>query len=203
MNVKEYIESGILEMYLLGDVSESERLEVEKMKALHHEISDELMQIEIGLEKFGQMNKKEPHAAVKPMILATLDFVKRMENGETPSHPPLLTSTSKKEDYKEWLNRTDFGEPKEIEEIHGKIISMNAETGATLVVWIKHMAPEEVHHAEYEKFLILEGTCDIVVSGKIHSLIPGDFFQIPLYEDHEVIVTSENPCKVILQRTAA
>jgi mannose-6-phosphate isomerase-like protein (cupin superfamily) len=173
------------------------------MKDLHPEVSKELEQIELGFEQFDQLNKKQPHGAVKPMILATLDFVKRMENGESPSHPPLLTANSKKQDFAQWLDRSDFENPEEIEEIYGKIISMNAETGGTLVVWIKHMAPEEVHHAEYEKFLILEGTCDIVVSGKVHSLVPGDFFQIPLFEDHEVIVTSEIPCKVILQRTAA
>ncbi|MBK8606437.1 MAG: hypothetical protein IPN82_06270 [Chitinophagaceae bacterium] len=38
------------------------------------------------------------------------------------------------------------------------------------------MAPQEVHDDEHERFLILEGTCDIVVGNNIHQLVPGDYF---------------------------
>jgi len=73
----------------------------------------------------------------------------------------------------------------------------------TALLWLRYMAPQEVHHHEYEKFLILEGSCDIIVGNKTHSLLPGDYFCIPLHERHEVRITSSMPCKAILQRVAA
>lgn len=55
MNIKEYIESGILESYLLGELSPEERKEVEKNVAEHPEIRAELEQIELALEQYAVM----------------------------------------------------------------------------------------------------------------------------------------------------
>jgi mannose-6-phosphate isomerase-like protein (cupin superfamily) len=65
------------------------------------------------------------------------------------------------------------------------------------------MAPQELHHDEHEKFLIVEGSCTISVEDKSYDLVAGDFLQIPLHKKHHVTVTSSIPCKVILQRAAA
>ncbi|MEO5942329.1 MAG: cupin domain-containing protein, partial [Ferruginibacter sp.] len=105
------------------------------------------------------------------------------------------------ETYAPWLNRSDMTAP-DNEAIFAKIIGYTPEA-TTAIVWIKEYAPHEVHDHEYEKFLVVEGTCDIIVEGKVHSLIPGDYFAIPLHKKHVVKVTSIIPCKVILQRIAA
>lgn len=60
-----------------------------------------------------------------------------------------------------------------------------------------------MHINELEKFLILEGTCDITIEDEVYSLKAGDFLSIPLYKKHDVRITSLNPCKAILQRLAA
>ena len=73
----------------------------------------------------------------------------------------------------------------------------------TAVIWIGQMAPDETHDDEHEKFLILEGTCDITVGNDVHHLKAGDYFAIPLHKTHMVKVTSDVPCKAILQRIAA
>ena len=65
------------------------------------------------------------------------------------------------------------------------------------------MAPEEIHTNEFERFLIVEGSCDIQIGETVHQLQAGDFLSIPLFENHFVTVTSSIPCKVILQRVAA
>ena len=90
----------------------------------------------------------------------------------------------------------------EHQDIFAKIIGYAPEV-TTAIVWIKEMAPEETHTDEYEKFLIIEGTCDIVIEHKVHQLKAGDYFSIPLHANHHVVVTSEIPCKAILQRVAA
>lgn len=46
METREYIESGILELYVFGNLSEEEALEVTKMAAEHEEIRAEILSIE-------------------------------------------------------------------------------------------------------------------------------------------------------------
>ena len=46
MNSKEYIESGILELFVYGKLSEEENKEVLEMAAKHPEVQDEIIAIE-------------------------------------------------------------------------------------------------------------------------------------------------------------
>ena len=92
--------------------------------------------------------------------------------------------------------------PDNFKDFHAKIIGYTPEM-VTAIVWIRNMAPHEVHDDEFEKFLILEGTCDITIGDKVHKMASGDSLSIPLHIDHFVTVTSDIPCKAILQRIAA
>lgn len=200
--VSEYIASGILELYVLGMISAEESVEVEKMMALHPEVKDEVRAIEESLETYAQANAVQPHETVKPLLLATIDYMQRLENGEAPVTAPIMHEGTTAGDFEEWISRSDFQNPEMTEDIHVKLIAASPQA-TTAIVWIKYLAPDEVHHDEHEKFLILEGTCDIIVGDKTHSLKAGDYFQIPLHADHRVVVTSTTPCKVVLQRVAA
>ncbi len=202
MDIKEFIASGVLEMYVLGQASESECAEVEQLALVHPEIKSELDAIERALEERDFQNAIMPHDTVKPMVFSVIDLIGRLESGEQLGNPPMLTETSIVEDYAEWLNREDMVAPTEFENLFGKIIGADEKMN-TLIVWIKHIAPEEVHIDEHEKFLIVEGTCTIRVGKTNNYFKAGDYFQIPLHIEHEVTVTSDIPCKVILQRVAA
>jgi len=119
------------------------------------------------------------------------------------SFPPLLHKNSKIKDYSEWINRPDLNIPvSNREDIFAKIIG-HTPAVTTAIVWIKKEAPREIHDHEFESFLIIDGTCNIMVSGKANHLVPGDYFTMPLHQYHQVIVTSAIPCKAILQRVAA
>lgn len=201
-NISSYIDSGILEAYVLGIATVEEASIVEKMLLTHPQIKNELEQIESSLEQYASKHAVEPHATMKPLLFATIDYTERLKKGEAPSFPPLLNKNSKIADYAEWINRPDMVLPAESDEIFLKIIGYTPQA-TTAIVWIKEMAPDEVHHDEFESFLILEGTCDIIIGDKIHKLVPGDYLSIPLHTDHEVRVTSSAPCKVILERKAA
>ena len=63
--------------------------------------------------------------------------------------------------------------------------------------------PEEIHHNLRESFLLLQGTCTCLVGEATYELNAGDFLEIPLDAEHNVIVTSEEPVIAILQRLAA
>ena len=198
---KTFIESGILEAYVLGSSTMEENDLVEQMAAAFSEIRDEIAVIGDALELYALSNIIVPEPTLKPMLLASVDFTERMKNGELPSYPPELHDSSKISDYNEWLNRPDMISG-DFNDLHAKIIGYTPQA-VTAIVWIKDMAPQEVHDDEYEKFLIVEGTCDITIGDNVYQLQPGDYLAIPLYEKHFVQVTSLTPCKVILQRIAA
>jgi len=201
MNNQTFIESGILELYITGIASAEEVREVEEMAAAHADVREELDKLYLALEAVAVENAIAPSVLIKPFLMATMDFMGRMESGETPSFPPELQTGAKIADYAEWLNRPDMVLPSWFQDIHAKIIGFTPQA-TTAIVWIKEMAPEEVHDNEYEKFLIVEGTCDIIIDDEVHHLVPGDYLAIPLYKNHVVKVTSDIPCKVILQRIA-
>ena len=200
-NVADFIASGILEIYVLGQATAEEQQEVEQMAKLYPEVSTEMEEIGNALQRYKLSQAKEPSATIKPIIMAEIDYTIRLQNGEPVSNPPLLTVSSVIKDFEPWTSREDMV-PGEYEDIFLKLIYATKERTIG-IVWLKKMAPEEVHRAEYESFLILEGTCDIAVGSSVYPMKPGDFLTIPLHMPHDVTVTSEFPCKVILQRVAA
>ena len=198
----EYIQSGKIEAYVLGLVTPTEAKEVEEMAVANAEVLAAIDEFSKMFEQQALSNAIAPDPIIKPMFLATINYIDRMEKGETMSFPPMLQEESKIADYKEWLLRPDMTMPYGMEDVYARIICYTPEV-TTAIVWINDMAPSEVHTNEIEKFLIVEGTCEIVIEKDIHSLKAGDFLEIPLYKNHHVKVTSGIPCKVILQRVAA
>lgn len=72
MDLKTYIESGILELYVLGQLSSEEEKEVQDMQAKHVEIQREIHEISLGLEKYGQINAIKAPAHVADRIFDNL-----------------------------------------------------------------------------------------------------------------------------------
>ncbi len=200
-NSKEYIESGILERYVLGIASADECREVESVAAANAVIRDEIEAIALSLEAYAKSHAVEPSPVIKPFLLASIDYTERLKNGEPATEPPVLNERSVINDYASWLNRSDMIAPV-TNDVFAKIIGYTP-AAITAIVWLKDYAPHEVHDNEYERFLIVEGTCEIIVENEINKLGPGDYFAIPLHKNHMIRVTSSTPCKVILQRLAA
>ena len=201
-NVNEYIESGIVEAYVMGMASVEQCEEIENLIITNVALKNAINEFSHQLEEYALKNPVIPDPIVKPMVMASFDFMQRFACGETPSFPPILNEHSKIEDYQIWLQRSDMIAKPGLDDVYAKIIGFTPEV-TTAIVWLKDMAPQEVHDHEYERFLIVEGTCNIIVGSDIHSMKPGDYFQIPLHTSHVVKVTSSIACKVILQRVAA
>lgn len=73
MNIKEYISSGILEAYVLGDLTDAERAEVEKNIQLYPELQAELSLIEETQENLLRKAARSPAPWVKGKIIARID----------------------------------------------------------------------------------------------------------------------------------
>jgi len=200
--IKEIVESGVLELYVIGDLSDQKLIQIEQQISESKVLQKEVRAIEKAFEEYAFANTIEPDATFKPMQLAVTNYTTRLTYGEVPVDPPSLHAGSKVSDYKEWLDKTNMQEPDEYDSMHGKIIGSN-EAKTTMIIWLKEGAPEEMHTDELEKFLIVEGTCDIKIGNQVHSLKAGDYLSIPLYINHTVTVTSSKRCKIILERAAA
>ncbi len=200
--IEDYINSGVLELYVLGMTTEEENIEITKSAAENAVIRNEIEAIENALQLTSESIAPEISPATKTMVMATIEYTERLKNGEEFSIAPQLNKNSKVEDFSAWINRPNMQVAEDYETIDAKIISATPEA-TTLIVWLKHGAPIEVHDKEYEHFLIVEGSCTITIGSDVHNLIAGDYLSIPLFIGHSLEVTSQMACKVILQRVAA
>jgi anti-sigma-K factor RskA len=71
-DLKAYIETGILELYVLGDVTPGEKRQVEEMASKHPEIKAELDAIERSMELYAQENAVEPSENLRGRVLGSL-----------------------------------------------------------------------------------------------------------------------------------
>lgn len=83
MDIKEYISSGILENYVLNNLSSQGRQEVECMSHIYPEIKQELLQLQENIEKLALEIAKTPPPAVKENILKAIENVKQVDKDET------------------------------------------------------------------------------------------------------------------------
>jgi len=71
-DIKAYIESGILELYAIGDLTASERLHVEEMLSKHPAVKAELDEIESSMEAYALANAITPPEKLRDRTLNSL-----------------------------------------------------------------------------------------------------------------------------------
>lgn len=199
---KDYIGSGILELYVLGETTPEESQEIAELAAIDPLFQKQITELELALERHAIANAIEPDPSVRVFTLAAIDFSNRMQQGEQPSITPLLNESSKIADYAEWLDREDMVLPENFASAYAKILTYTPELTCALV-WMKGTVTQEVHDDELEKFLVVEGSCLLTVGEEVYELVAGDYFEVPLHKVHHAVITSDIPCKVILQRIPA
>ncbi|MCX2450672.1 anti-sigma factor [Pedobacter sp. PLR] len=69
---KAYIESGILELYVLGELNAAEQREVEAMAAKYPEVKKEITAIELAMEQYAMENAIAPSAELESIILGKI-----------------------------------------------------------------------------------------------------------------------------------
>jgi anti-sigma-K factor RskA len=81
LNIREYIESGVLEQYVLGLASPKEQSEVERYADEFPEVREELRRLQRTMEDYATAHAVEPPAAVRGRVL---DSIKSPEGGIPP-----------------------------------------------------------------------------------------------------------------------
>lgn len=94
-DVKAYIESGILELYVLGQLTAEECTVVEAMAQKYPEVKAEITAIELAMEAYAQENAITPSADLGEKILGSIEGIaapattqKTIETKPTPKPEP-------------------------------------------------------------------------------------------------------------------
>ena len=87
-NLKSFIESGILETFVMGDTNREETDLVNEMAASYKEVKDEIESISEALEFYANTTAITPDPTIRPLLLATIDYTERLKTGEAPTFPP-------------------------------------------------------------------------------------------------------------------
>jgi len=82
VKINEYIESGILEAYVLGSASKAEAEELLYMKAKHPEVLEALLELELDIEHIAQGMAIVPPAGIWEKIEADINEVVKAKNSD-------------------------------------------------------------------------------------------------------------------------
>ena len=75
MNIQEYINSGVLELYVADALPANEQQEVVEMATKHPEIKQQIAAIEQVIEAFARANARTPRPELKAQIMAALPTI--------------------------------------------------------------------------------------------------------------------------------
>ena len=115
---------------------------------------------------------------------------------------PSLNPASKPSDFAAWVDRVKPEAINPEANLNAFPIEANRDM-LTLFVVVKEGLEAETHLHDIEKFLVLEGSCCIEMPTEKIFLNAGDYFSVPKFTAHTVVVTSATPCKLIVQQIAA
>lgn len=200
MEIKEFISSGIIEMYCLGIATEDERRQVEKLASENNSVRDEILAVREALELYATAARTSPPATLKNKIMAAV-----MNSGheQPPGFPPRITRDSTVEEWINYITGNHLAPPGAYKSLH--VLDLPGdEKQSTYIVWAKKGAVVEESHAEEDEYLLmLKGNCSIAIDGQMGYYHEGDLVFIPKKSVHRAEVLSDEPMLVIGQRIAA
>jgi anti-sigma-K factor RskA len=92
MDPQSFIQSGLLEAYVMGQCTAAERAEVERMAAAHEAVRAELEAIELTLEKVAMANAVSPPPGLRDQVLRQIELSAQPTagSGTPPRRIPML-----------------------------------------------------------------------------------------------------------------
>lgn len=180
MDIRQYIESGILEEYCLGHLAEEDQAYLIQMTMLYPEIKEELTAVELTLENMAALSAVEPAGNVKKNILASLGFNDEVLNIDK------LPVINKATDPQPWLNAFAHLIPDEPTEAFSMQVIREDNIVRQMLVTSSSDVPEEEHGDFFESLFILKGNCECTIGENFYALGPGDFIEVPLHVKHDI-----------------
>jgi anti-sigma-K factor RskA len=93
LNIQEYIQSGVVELYVARALCEEDARELESLALQYPELKKEIEQVELALEAYAVAGQTEPDAALKGKILSAVKM-----NPATPKEQPTAAVETQTQD---------------------------------------------------------------------------------------------------------
>jgi mannose-6-phosphate isomerase-like protein (cupin superfamily) len=186
-DVEKYIESGVIESYCLGNLSEAEAKTLIELAAEHPAVQAEIDRTLEVLENYGP--QRQPSPQLKNRVLNFLDAYLQPEKVEL-ANLPLIHLHS---DVFAWAHTMTGLEPEvHLDNFAIRELKKTPELELNLV-WLYGKMVEDEHDPDefVESFLILEGACECDFEGKIVRFGAGDYFDVPPGVKHVIRNISE------------
>jgi mannose-6-phosphate isomerase-like protein (cupin superfamily) len=185
MNIGDYINSGALEAYCLGLLSEEEEAYLIQMSMLYPEVKAELTAIEITMEKTAAMEAVNPAPYIRQNLLRVLGFAD--ESAINLNDLPVIRGQVP---HRPWLDALAHLIPDEPAEDFICHVLRDDKIAQQMLVISKTDVPEEEHGDFLESFFILQGRCECTIGDQFYALGEGDFIEIPLHTPHDIRLTT-------------
>lgn len=164
----------------------------------------EIQQTEDAILRFAEAHAISPDPNLKNKILEKIRSLNDFKNNREPldlNKLPLLNSSSNWMDWQEAVK--EIKPPEHFNGIHLHSLESSPQR-ELFVAWVKEYVDEEVHMDIIESFILLEGTCECHITdangnARVVRMSAGDYISMHTGEMHDVIITSLEPAKAILQ----
>lgn len=159
---------------------------------------------ENALQHFASAYSLNPPAGLREKILDNISRLNQQKAQRQPIQPDQLPLLDSNANWLDWAAAVEgIAPPEDFENIHLHTLESNDQR-ELFVVWVKEYVEEEVHHDLLESFLILEGACECHITDekgvtRTVRMRQGDFITMQLGETHDLLITSSEPTKAILQ----
>jgi mannose-6-phosphate isomerase-like protein (cupin superfamily) len=197
MDVKQIIDSGILEEYVLGLLDEKQAVELTTLLKTNPLLEEEVSNIEKDLMK---AHKIQPQKELFSMVEEKIALIQEEEYLNLENLPLI----HKYSDHRRWNTLLmDVGANESMDRLDVNILK-NTNEVTLYLAWLKDDLMEDGHDTDEfkESFFILEGSCECNFDGKIFTLQAGDFIDIPHKTKHSFKNTSTDLAyvKALIQR---
>lgn len=174
-DLNQYIASGVIESYCLGNLSDAEARTLTELAAQHPEIKAEIDHTLAVLEQYSR------HSAPAPDLKnRTMQFLNTFIAQESIplDDPPLINQYS---DANAWQVAVKGLQPEHQEDGFAVRFLKESPDLELNLVWLYHEMVEDEHPEKdfAESFLILEGACECDFDGHIVRFSAGDYFDVP------------------------
>ncbi len=165
---------------------------------------EEIQQTEDALIRFASTYAVHPGPDLKEKVMDKIKSLNTdLQNKQHLSFEnlPPLNETSNWMEWEELVK--DITPPQHFEGIHLHSLE-SSDKRELFVAWVKEYIEEEVHFDILESFILLEGTCECHITdaqgnARVVRMGVGDFITMQVGDTHDVIITSLEPAKAILQ----
>ena len=193
MYLTTFLNSGLLELYLIGKLDQEEVLLVNQMRVAHPEVVAELASLEAFFEREALQHAVKPDSRFDEKM-QSLFLNLEIEQVMQLSDMPLVTSFS---DADAWFEMISPLLPQGNFEGRFEKLLRNDDQVMQALVITPEGVDEEVHEDMHESFLILKGTCICTIGNETITMGPGSFMQIPLNQPHTIAVASKSVIAIV------